>query len=327
MTGAPPPRFGRSRTVRAAAIVSVGLSAAGCDEAPLPDTPLDSAGRLEACEAAHRRLSADPALCQVLERVVQQEQDATRPRFALQAQCEATFGAGACEGSSPAVAGGLWRPPLAGWLDDPASGSRLPVVRDRNGDTWALPPPGQEPRLVTEPLSAAPTGSGPMGGSSFDRRAPSYDDRLACEGAWSQCEPSVLPNRFVEQGGCEAVWGRCQELALPVTAVASGGGYGGGGGGGAHGWYGGYNHFWYGRYTGAYAPRWQGWGWTGDRAPAATYRPAAGGPPQAWDSGRRQLAPARSLASIAGDGALSARTEAVSRAGFGSTGRTYSSGG
>ena len=109
----------------------------------------------------------------------------------------------------------------------------------------------------------------------------------------------------------------------------AGGGSGGnsGGGGGAHGWYGGYNHFWYGRYSSAYAPRWQGWGWTGDRAPAATYRTAGSGLPQAWDSGSRRLAPARSLASIAGDGALSARTEAVSRAGFGSTGRSYSSGG
>jgi hypothetical protein len=326
VTGAPPPpRLGRSRTVRAAAIVSVGLAAAGCDEAPLPDTPLDAAERVEACEAAHRRLSADPALCQVLERVARQEQDATRPRFALQAQCEATFGTGACEGGGAPAGGGLWRPALAGWLDDPASGARLPVVRDRNGDHWSLPPPGEPPRPVTEALSPAPAGTSPFGGSSFDRRAPTYDDRLACEGAWSQCEPTALPNRFVEQEGCEAVWVRCQELALPATVVASGNSSGGGGG--AHGWYGGYNHFWYGRYSSAYAPRWQGWGWTGDRAPAATYRTAGSGLPQAWDSGSRRLAPARSLASIAGDGALSARTEAVSRAGFGSTGRSYSSGG
>lgn len=324
MTHAPPPRLGRSRTVRAAALVTVGLAATACDEAPLPDTPLDADQRLEACEAAHRRLSADPARCQTLERVAQSEQAATRPRFTLRADCEASFGAGACEGGEPS-AGNLWRPVLAGWFADPRSGDRLPAVRDRQGGVWALGPPGQQPQPVTDGLLPPKSVGQDLGGTSFDRRAPGYDDRADCEAGWDRCEPTVLPSRFAEQQGCEAVWTRCQELSLPGTRIASGGG-GSGGVVGGHGWSGHYNQVWF-SHTG-YAPRWQGWGWTADRAPAATYRPAGGGVAQAWDSGARRLAPARSLASIAGDGgALSSRTETVSRAGFGATGRSYSSGG
>ncbi|EHL98397.1 hypothetical protein HMPREF9946_03582, partial [Acetobacteraceae bacterium AT-5844] len=45
--------MGRSRTVRAAALVTVGLAATACgDDAPPPDAPMDTAQRQEACEAA-----------------------------------------------------------------------------------------------------------------------------------------------------------------------------------------------------------------------------------------------------------------------------------
>jgi hypothetical protein len=332
MTDAPRMRLGRSRCVRAAALVTVGLAAAACDETPPPDTPLDSAQRLEACEAAHQRLGADPARCGVLERVARVEQAATRPRFSRRADCEAIFGAEACEGGGEGLLTSQWRPVLAGWVDMPAASGPRPVVRDRQGQDWAL---GTSLEPEPQPASGTlrPQRSGILpGGTEYDRRAPLYPDHAACEGNWERCEPTVLANRFVDQGICEAVWGNCQEEAIPDQAITvSSGSSGGSSGGSHHGWYGGYNGYWYNRYNTAYAPRWQGWGWTGDRSPAPTYRTMqGGGVPEAWDSGARRLAPARSLASIAGAGgrgALTASTDTVSRAGFGATGRSYSSGG
>jgi hypothetical protein len=240
MTNAPRMRLGRSRCVRAAALVTVGLAAAACDETPPPDTPLDSAQRLEACEAAHQRLAADPARCGVLERVARLEQAATRPRFSRRADCEAIFGAEACEGGGEGLLTSQWRPVLAGWVDMPPASGPRPVVRDRQGQDWAL---GTSLEPEPQPASGTlrPQRSGILpGGTEYDRRAPLYPDRAACEGNWERCEPTVLANRFVDQGICEAVWGNCQEEAIPDQAIAvSSGSSGGSSGGSYHGWYGG----------------------------------------------------------------------------------------
>ena len=337
MSAGPGIRLGRSRTVRAAALVTVGLAATACgDETPPPDTPLDTVQRQEICEAAHRRLGEDPAHCAALERVAQREHSATRPHFALAANCEAAFGAGACEGeASPLGRGQSWRPVLVGWNTRPGGGAPDPVVRDREGQAWALYASGLQPQPVQDAVVGEPAEALSLPQrSAYPRRAPVYDDRAGCEAGWGRCESTVLLNRFVEQRVCEAVWTTCTEVTLPgeATLASSSSGGGGGSSSGAHGrfiWWGSYNSGWRDRYAASYAPRWQGWGWTSNRVPVATYASRAGGA-QAWDTSGQRLTPARSLASIAGDragSALSTRTETIARAGFGSTGRSMSAGG
>ncbi len=61
MTPPAPPGRRRSRTIRAAALVTLGLGVAGCDETPPGDLPDRTESRLDACRAAHRRLGDDPA--------------------------------------------------------------------------------------------------------------------------------------------------------------------------------------------------------------------------------------------------------------------------
>ena len=333
-----PGRMGRSRTVRAAALVTVGLAATACgDDAPPPDAPMDTAQRQEACEAAHRRLGADPANCAVLERVAQREHAAARPHFSLRANCEAAFGRGACEGdTSPLPRGALWRPALAGWVLDPGP---YPVIRDRQGQAWELSNAGQPPRAVADDtVRPEPEDMTPGQRMSYARHTPTYPSQQDCEQGWDRCEATMLPNRFVDERLCDAVWTSCTEIVLPAqepsqTNVAdnqgTGSSHGRTGYVGSHFWWYGYNSGWSRAYAGSYAPRYQGWGWTGDRAPTAVYRPSTG-TPQAWNSGTRSLTPARSLASIAGaqgSTTLSTQTTTISRAGFGSTGRSYSAGG
>jgi uncharacterized protein YgiB involved in biofilm formation len=350
MAGSPGIRLGRSRTVRAAALVTVGLAAAACDDTPPPDAPVDAAQRQDICEAAHRRLGEDPAHCAALERVAQREHSVTRPHFSSRIQCEATFGQGACEGEGSALPGrAAWRPPLAGWdTRDTARSNPVPVVRDGLGQGWALAAYDRAPQPISDAAIGTAQPDAPRGQlAAFDRRAPTYPDQASCESGWGYCESTPLLNRFVEQQMCNTVWTSCTEVTIPGTPVAdsngtntntstsSGGGGGGGGGGGRYYggnshfiWWNAYNNTWRGRYAGSYAPRWQGWGWTGDRAPTAIYRSRSG--TQAWDSSARRLTPPRSLASIAGDrsgAALASNTTTISRAGFGSTGRSMSAGG
>jgi uncharacterized protein YgiB involved in biofilm formation len=227
----PAPRR-RSRRVRAAALVTLGLGAAGCDEAPPPDLPGQTEARLDACRAAHRRLGEDPARCDILEQVIAREHAETRPRFATVAACETLFGRGACEGETLAATGPNWRPALAGWARAPGEPSRLePVVRDRARQLWALPEPvapaagglasQPAPRAVAaaDLPAAAPT---PLAVSlAYYRLAPIYPDEASCAAEWAACErlDTPLPARFATEEACRATWSHCIEVELPESAL------------------------------------------------------------------------------------------------------------
>ncbi|GGJ38705.1 hypothetical protein GCM10011320_52890 [Neoroseomonas lacus] len=344
-----PPRR-RSRTIRAAALVTLGLGVVGCDDTPA-DLPDRTESRLDACRAAHRRLGDDPANCDRLEDVLAREQTETRPRFATVAACETLFGRGACEGETLAATGPGWRPTLVGWVRVPGgTGAVEPAIRDRDGQSWALPEPTKlaanpvatqpPPRAVTT-LDYTANARTPLNVSlAYYRLAPVYPDQASCDAEWRSCErlDLPLPTRFGTQESCRASWSQCQEVELPPAALAVAAANPPTSGSSSttpRTWWGGYNSFWYGRYGGGIGPRYQGWTWTADRQPTAAYRPATGtGPLRAWDSGTRSLAPANRMATY--DGGTSARqggtsisrpTSVVTRAGFGSTGRSYSSGG
>lgn len=345
MAGLSQPARRRGGRVRAAALVGLGLGAGGCDEAPPPDVPGQAEARLEACEAAHRRLGADPAACAALERVARREQAASRPVFDWRAGCEMQFGREACEATAETPA---WRPVLEGW-SLPVGGAPRPVLRDRQGQGWALSDPGaiEEPPRPVERAEQQPDSPSapPMG---YERLAPLYATRQACEEDWQRCEQprQLLPNRFASREECAAVWSACRSTVLPSSATAQlsnqGGGAGGSSGGGYHGGGRGYGALWWYRYNslwhdrpvaraGGYAPRYQGWSWTADRRPIASYRPSSGtGPLQGWDSAARRALPAHTLmarASGGGPGVTVQAATSISRAGFGSTGRSYSAGG
>lgn len=349
MTLPVPPGRRRSRTIRAAALVTLGLGVVGCDDTP-PDLPDRTESRLDACRAAHRRLGDDPANCDRLEEVLAREQAETRPRFATVAACETLFGRGACEGETLAATGPGWRPALAGWVRTPEStGVVQPVIRDREGQAWALPEPVRvganaiatqaPPRAVTT-LDYTATARAPLNVSlAYYRLAPVYPDQATCDAEWRSCQrlDVPLPTRFATQETCRATWSQCQEVELPpaALAVAANDQSTTGRTTTPRSWYGGYNSFWYGRYGGGIGPRYQGWTWTADRQPTAAYRPATGtGPLRAWDSGTRSLAPANRMATYIGSTtarssgtSISRPTSVITRAGFGSTGRSYSSGG
>jgi hypothetical protein len=350
MTRTAPPGRRRSRTIRAAALVTLGLGVVGCDDTP-GDLPDRAESRLDACRAAHRRLGDDPANCDRLEEVLAREQAATRPRFATVAACETLFGRGACEGETLAANGPGWRPALVGWVRVPGSTSAVqPAIRDRDGQTWALPEPTrptangiatQVPPRTVGTLDYTASARAPLSVSlAYYRLAPVYPDEASCDAEWQSCERLnvALPTRFATQETCRASWSQCMEVELPPAALAVA----------AtdqpttertsttpRTWYGGYNSFWYGRYGGGIGPRYQGWTWTADRQPTAAYRPATGtGPLRAWDSGSRSLAPANRMATYTGTttarpggSSISRPTSVITRAGFGSTGRAYSSGG
>ena len=347
----------RSRTVRAAALVTIGLGVTGCDDTP-PDLPGQTEARLDACRAAHRRLGEDPARCDVLEQVIAREQATDRPQFRTIAACESTFGRGACEGETLAATGPNWRPALAGWVPSPGDPQILqPVLRDRSAQYWALSEPVRQatstlltqnaPRNVPGPTLAAAARSPAATQYAYYHLAPIYPDEASCGAEWGSCERSdvPLPNRFATQDACRANWSQCLEVELPESALTmaaapppqgtSGSGTGGYGGGSRAGWWYGYNSGYRSSYAGGIGPRYQGWTWTGDRQPVAAYRPATGtGPLQAYDSSTRRLGRASSMAALSGGtGARSSGTgvsrsaSTISRAGFGSTGRSYSSGG
>ena len=355
----PAPRR-RSRRVRAAALVTLGLGAAGCDEAPPPDLPGQTEPRLDACRAAHRRLGEDPARCDILEQVIAREHAETRPRFATVAACETLFGRGACEGETLAATGPNWRPALAGWARAPGEPSRLePVVRDRARQLWALPEPvapaagglasQPAPRAVaaSDLPAAAPT---PLAVSlAYYRLAPIYPDEASCAAEWAACErlDTPLPARFATEEACRATWSHCIEVELPESALtmavadaAPGQGEGSGPRAGTAGgrtilWWAGYNEAWRRGHGSGIGPRYQGWTWTADRRPVAAYRPVGEtGPLRAWDSSSRSLGTASRMGVHSGrgasrptGGAVSRPTATITRAGFGSTGRAYSSGG
>lgn len=323
----------RSRTIRAAALVGLGLTA-GCDEPPPSDTSAEFADRLASCEAAHRRLGADPANCAALEKWEQASQAATAPRFLSLQQCEMRFGADACDAQPGALPRVLpWHPTVAGWNSDPESAQAMPVVRDRNNQLWMLRNPisGDSDRspLAVNSVEASPSIT--RSSLTLARLVPQYADRAGCEQEWGQCEGDPqLPNRFASQAACEQLWTECQVIARPAmeTAATAGASSSSGTGSGYHGSSG----FWWYRTVGyteptGYRPRYQGWGWTADYTPTATYRSANG--VQAWDSSARQLSSPRNLVSSGGGstGRASAGTTSISRAGFGSTGSSISAGG
>jgi hypothetical protein len=345
-----PPGRRRSRTIRAAALVTLGLGVAGCDDTP-PDLPDRTDSRLDACRAAHVRLGENPANCDRLEEALAREQAETRPRFATVAACENLFGRGACEGETLAATGPGWRPALAGWVRAPGgSGAVEPAIRDRGGQGWALPEPSTPaanavaiqgpPRAVTT-LDYTASARAPLNVSlAYYRLAPVYPDQALCDAEWQSCErlDVPLPARFATQESCRATWSQCQEVELPPAALvvaAADQPSSGGTTSTPRTWYGGYNSYWLGRYGGGIGPRYQGWTWTADRQPTAAYRPATGsGPLRAWDSGSRSLAPANRMATYTGapsarqgGSSISRPTTVITRAGFGSTGRSYSSGG
>ncbi|WP_431285643.1 DUF1190 domain-containing protein [Humitalea sp. 24SJ18S-53] len=328
----------RSHTVRAAALVTLGLGVAACEETPPSDLPGAAEARLDACRAAHRRLDEDPANCDRLEQVIAREQAETRPRFATVAACETLFGRNACEGETLAATGPSWRPALVGWSRVPGgSGVVQPVVRDRDGQAWALPEPAgtsgtgvamqAQPRTVTT-IDHTATAQVPLNLSlAYFRLAPVYPDAATCGAEWQSCERSdlPLPTRFTTEASCRATWSQCMEVELPAAALAVVA---------ANqststtprGWSS-YNAFWYRSYGGGIGPRYQGWTWTADRQPTAAYRPAVGaGPLIAWDGGSRSLGQASRMGSYSGSTASGPGSD-ISRAGFGSTGRAYSSGG
>lgn len=362
----PPPPLRRSRTVRAAALVTLGIGAAGCDETPPPDLAGQTELRLEACRAAHRRLGEDPGRCDALEQVVAREHGASRPHFITVAACEATFGRGACEGETLAATGPNWRPALAGWVRAPADPRLLqPVLQDRSARYWALAEPAlpiggdiatqAAPRNVPAPDLTAATRAPIAATYAYFRLAPIYPDEATCAAEWQACEGSglPLPNRFATQESCRATWSRCVEVELPESALtlvaadstppaAQGGsgagsatGAGGSGSGSRAAWWIGYNTLYRQTYADGIGPRYQGWTWTAGRTPTAAYRPAVGtGPLQAWDRSTRSLAPANRVgaynagaASRLSGSSVSRPASTISRAGFGSTGRAYSSGG
>jgi uncharacterized protein YgiB involved in biofilm formation len=356
-----PPGRRRSRTVRAAALVTLGLGAVGCDDTPPPDLPGQAEARLDACRAAHRRLGEDPARCDVLEQVVAREHDANRPRFATIAACETLFGRGACEGETLAATGPNWRPALAGWARVPDRQTQMqPVVRDRTQQLWALPEPvvpptggiasQAAPRAVAAAEVPAATRLPLSTSLAYYRLAPVYPDEATCTAEWQACErlDEPLPTRFATQEACRGYWSHCVEVELPDSALSmtvadaapvpgesSGTNTRTGSSGSRVIWWGGYNNTWRNTYAGGVGPRYQGWTWTADRQPTAAYRPATGtGPLRAWDSTARRLDTANRMGTYSGrsasgvTGSTVSRTgSTISRAGFGSTGRAYSSGG
>ena len=351
MTLPAPPGRRRSRTIRAAALVTLGLGVAGCDETPPSDLPGAAEARLDACRAAHRRLGDDPANCDRLEQAIAREQTETRPHFATVAACETLFGRGACEGETLAATGPGWRPALVGWSRVPGeAGAVQPVIRDRAGQAWRLPEPRRaaangvatqaQPRAVTT-LDYNAAARAPLNVSlAYYRLAPVYPDEATCGAEWQSCErfDMPLPTRFATQEACRATWSQCMEVEIPPAALAVAAADQGatprGGTTPRSGW-GGYNAFWYSRYGGGIGPRYQGWTWTADRQPTAAYRPATGtGPLRAWDSGSRSLGQASRMGAYTGNttsrltgSTVSRPTSVITRAGFGSTGRAYSSGG
>jgi hypothetical protein len=348
-----PPSRRRSRTIRAAALVTIGLGAAACDETPPQDLPGAAEARLDACRAAHRRLGEDPARCDRLEEVIAREQSESRPSFATVAACETLFGRGACEGETLAASAPGWRPALAGWSRVPGH-ERLaqPVVRDRAGQAWALPEPVRSAASAIAPqpaprpvatLDFPPTARAPLGlVLAYYRLAPLYPDEALCTAEWQSCErlPVALPTRFATQEACRATWSQCMEVEIPPAALAVAAATAAtatspSGSSGSRTWWGGYNSYWVGGYGRGIGPRYQGWTWTADRAPTAAYRPATGtGPLRAWDSGSRSLGQASRMGVYSGGTTarqggttISRPTSVITRAGFGSTGRSYSSGG
>ncbi|CAH0309918.1 DUF1190 domain-containing protein [Roseomonas sp. CECT 9278] len=343
----PPPSPRRSRTVRAAALVTLGLGVAGCDDTPPGDLPGAAEARIEACRAAHRRLGEDPARCDLLERAVAREQAETRPRFVTVNACETLFGRGACEGETLAAVPPGWRPALAGWSRVPGQMTAVqPVVRDRDGTAWALPEPAAavaggvaqqvQPRQVAT-LDYAASARAPLQVSlAYYRLAPVYPDQALCAAEWQSCEgfDLPLPTRFATEEACRATWSQCNEVEIPPAALVAAAVAGGAAAASRSSW-GGYNSFWVHRYGGGIGPRYQGWTWTADRYPTAAYRPAVGtGPLRAWDSGSRTLGQANRMGVYAGPAGqrltgstVSRPTSAITRAGFGSTGAGYSSGG
>lgn len=349
---AEPPVRRRSRTVRAAALVTVGLGVAACDDTP-PDLSDRSEARVDACRAAHLRLGEDPARCEALEGFMAREQAEDRPQFRTVAACEQTFGRGACEGETLASSPPLWRPALAGWATAGTGGWSQPVLQDAAGRFWALPNPERPlaggtlatqgpPRNIAAPEAAPATRSAAQTQYAYYHLAPIYPDQASCTAEWKTCEQSnvPLPNRFATEESCKASWSQCLEVSLPAAALAmvvaaqpppagSTGTTGttGGGGGVRPGWWFSYNAGYRDRYARGLGPRYQGWSWTGNYRPVAAYRPAAGtGPLQAWDSSSRSLGRASRMA-YSSSGSVSRPSSTISRAGFGSTGRSYSSGG
>ncbi len=324
----------------------------GCDEAPPPDLPGQAAARLDACRAAHVRLGEDPARCDVLENVIAREHADTRPQFTTLTACQVQFGADACEGDAPPVMRAAWRPRLAGWTRLPDKpDALLPAIRARDGQVWSLPEPVTPsagtsgtlvpPRAISAPELPADFAAPDAARLTFDRVAPMYADQGACTEQWQACDALTLPvvNRFVTQASCQASWTRCIEVdladaVLPATAAQEPTARSNGGRGY---WWGGYNSYWYGAYGRGIGPRYQGWTWTGDRRPVAAYRPTRGtGPLRAWDSGANRLGVAGQMGAYSGRTTTTTRigtsgvtrpATSISRAGFGSTGRAYSSGG
>lgn len=335
--------------MRAAALVTLGLGVVGCDDTPPGDLPGAAAARLDACRAAHRRLGEDPARCDLLERAVAREQAETRPRFTTVTACETLFGRGACEGETLAAEPPGWRPALAGWSRVPGQMTAVqPVVRDRDGAAWALPEPipaagsgvaqQAQPREVAA-LDYIATARAPLAVSlAYYRLAPVYPDQALCAAEWQSCEgfDLPLPTRFATQESCQATWSQCTEVEIPPAALLAAAAIAAQPGTSTprSGW-GGYNSFWVQRYGSGIGPRYQGWTWTADRQPTAAYRPAVGtGPLRAWDSGSRTLGQANRMGTFSGSttsrltgSTVSRPTSTITRAGFGSTGRAYSSGG
>jgi uncharacterized protein YgiB involved in biofilm formation len=314
----------RSRTVRAAALVTLGLGATACDDAPPTDLPGVAAARLEACRAAHRRLGEDPARCDRLETAIAREQAETRPRFTTVNACETLFGRDACEGETLGTQPPTWRPALAGWARVPGQMTAVqPVVRDRDGTAWALPeanPAGAagvarqaQPRAVTA-LDYAATARAPLGVAlAYYRLAPAYPEEALCSAEWQSCErfDLPLPTRFATQESCRAHWTNCAEVEIPPEAllVAAAAAAAQPGSAATRSGWGGYNSFWVHRYGSGIGPRYQGWTWTADRQPTPAYRPSTGaGPLRAWDSGSRTLGQANRMGTFVGHDPASVAT-------------------
>lgn len=356
MTTEPPTRR-RSRTIRAAALVTLGLGAVACGDDTPGDLPGAREARLNACRAAHRRLGEDPARCERLEEAMAREHGEMRPRFATVSACETLFGRGACEGETLAAAAPAWRPALAGWARIPGQMTAVqPVIRDKDGQAWALPEPvaaaAAQPGAPARSLPVLPAprrvetldypaqARAPIGVSlAYYRLAPLYPDEATCTAEWLSCErfPLPLPTRFATQDSCRAAWTQCVEVEVPDAAIAVAADQQPQQQGSTttpRTWWGGYNTFWYRSYGAGIGPRYQGWTWTADYNPTSAYRPATGsGPLRAWDSGSRSLGQASRMAYAPGTGSrvsgttISRPATTITRAGFGSTGRAYSSGG